>query len=125
MRLRKVSLWLVVIGLASFVVLSHSPATRAEDAKKGGDKSVVGDVEVHESDANGKVKSVYLADTDEGDILVKDGGASADLLKHVGETVEAWGALEATDLDDFDYVMTVTRFEVVASDDDDDDEDPN
>lgn len=92
-------------------------------APVGEEASYVGEVEADEMDDSGNVLTIYLADTDEGDLLIAKNGAWAELSRVVGETVEVWGTLSASDSEDFDFVITVSRFKVIEDEDDDDDED--
>ncbi len=107
MRMIRSCVW----GLAVLLVLFGSHGSGATGAEE---RTLVGEVAVNESDEDGNVLSVYLMDTEEGDVLVAQDGVWKDLLSRIGDTIQVWGTLGASQDPDFEYVIHVTKFSPVT-----------
>jgi len=111
----------IVVKATAWAVLLTGVIFLTIGVPRSEEPSYVGEVEVGDEDASGNVTSIYIADTDEGDLLVEKGGSWAGLVDKVGETVEVWGTLSPSEDEDYDHVIAVKRFVVIEADDDDDD----
>ena len=98
--------------LFCLIVLLTSTGLRAEKPTT----TVTGVVKRFEVD-RGNVRSVYIEDPREGDLLVvRSTEIGKELLKRVGATVRATGYLRKSREPQFEQVIDVLRYEVVLPD---------
>jgi hypothetical protein len=93
---------------ATLVVLFMVPMISAED--ESDPVTLTGEVTIHEEDENGEIVSIYLADTDRGNVLISEDGLWEEILDHVDERIEATGVLTKAGQLMFTYKITVTSF---------------
>jgi hypothetical protein len=109
---------LIAAAASSAAVLMVSAEEEGE-----GKVTVTGYVDVAEEDDSGQPMSVFIDDYDKGYYLVANEGKGKELLRHIGEEVEAQGVAERLDSDpDYDFLLRVSSFRLLSEEEGEDDE---
>lgn len=104
-----------VLGMACLgLILTGALTGQARGEEDRATWTVTGQVQVDQEDDDGNVLSVFIEDFDQGDFLVAGDGAGAELVDHVGETVEAIGWVTEDDDEGFyDYIIHVESYKIL------------
>jgi len=115
--------------MMALALLLAVPAGQPGAQEGDEEQTLTGVVTVHERDEQGAIRSLFLAGTEQGDLLVADNGLAEEMKDYVGETIEATGIIKKSEIEAFKLMIYVHDFYVVAPDEDEyyedeDEEDP-
>ena len=101
-RILCLSLAILTVGWLSAVSVHRAESEQV---------TVSGEIEAAELNEDGVATKVAIYDGEWGLVLIAGSGKGKELLKHVGEYAEVWGALEELGGEnEYDYVMTVSGY---------------